>query len=193
MLLIPAIEWDRVTITGIATAENPTISNVNDTSEIVVGQVIASENFSYNTRVISKTVDSITLDSDAISSDSDFEADFYTRYEFQYPPTTDQDERGETRRRVAESLSGERQTVIDFIELKRSLTFGFVTPEDKEILEGFFYDFAVLGKKFRYFEDLAFNEFVNYENDTDDFSSTRQVKKAGSFLYEISFQFRRVK
>ena len=193
MLLIPAIEWDKKTIDGIITEDNPTISNISDTSEIEEGYVLSSGDFPYNTRVVSKTVNSITLSNDALNSDANFSGDFYKRYEFEYPPSTDNEEQSSIQKRVATSLSGKRQVVTDYIELTRSLTFGFITPQDRDILKSFYEDFAALGNKFRYFDDKAINSFVVYEDDNDDFNQSRQAKKAGGFLYEISFQFRRVK
>lgn len=192
MFLMPAIEWNKQTITGDLPGSS-TMTNVADTSGIEVGMVVSNENvFPYNTRVVSKTANSITMDSLPILVGTGFTLDFHNRYEFEYPPTDDEEETSKIQKKVVTSLSGARQTVVDYIEYERRLTFGFITPADRDILKGFYEDFAGRGEKFRYFNDKAINGHVVYEDDDDEFSQERQAKKAGSFLYEISFRFRRV-
>lgn len=192
MFLMPAIEWNKKSVTGDITSGSALISNVPNTSEIKTDMVLDNANFPYNSRVISKTVDSITLDQDATSSGFGLTFNFYNRYEFEYPPTDDEEEVSSIEKKVVTSLSGARQTVVDYIEYQRELTFGFITPTDRDILKAFYEDFAGRGEKFRYFNDKAINSHVTYEDDDDEFSQERQAKKAGGFLYEISFKFRRV-
>lgn len=193
MLLIPAIEWNKRIITGATTLASPTVTGIADTTLIIVGNVLESAFFAYNSRVVSKTVDSITMDSNALSTSASFTGDFYNRYDFEYPPTTDNEEVTKIEKRTATSLSGKRQTVVDYIELERDLTFGFITPADRAILLSLYEDFLGLGEKIRYFQDKEINSSVLYEDNGNNFSQTRQAKKLGSFLYEIGFKLRRVK
>lgn len=193
MLFIPAIEWNQRNITGTVIEDEPTISGVADTSQITVGNVLSSAFFPYNARVLSKTANTLTMSENALSTDSSFVGDIYDRYEFEYPPTTDNEEVTKIRKRTATSISGKRQVSVDYIELERELVFGFITPADRAILKDLYDDFLGIGEKVRYFQDKAINSSVLYEDNADEFGQIRQAKKEGSFLYEITFNFRRVK
>lgn len=191
MLQIPAIEWDEKTTDGTSSIGSNVVASVSDTSLVVAGMVIVSSAFPYNTRVVSKTVDSITLTQNAMAVASSFS--FYKRFEFTYPASTDEDEQIRVNQSQAVSLSGIRQKVTNFFEARRSVTFGFIAKTDRDTLrDSFLTTWGLLGRSFKYFNDKAINTSVNYEIDSSDYSQKRQVKKHPDYLYEIPLRFRRV-
>jgi hypothetical protein len=191
MLNIPAIEWDKKTTDGISSIGSNVITGISSTIDVIVGMSVYSAAFPYNTRVLSKTVDSITLSSNATAVETAFE--FYRRYDFEYPPKRDDGEQVKASQTRVKSLSGRVQTVTNHLEATRSLSFSFVNKTDRDLLrDSFYFQWAILGKEFRYFEDQDINAILNYENDTSDYKQKREVKKHPDYLYQLDFTFRRV-
>jgi hypothetical protein len=191
MLNIPALEWDKKTTDGASSIGSATITGVSDTSEVLAGMVIVSSAFPFKTTVLSKTANTIVLSATATAVALSF--DFYKRYDFQYPPTKDEGEQYKANQTKVKTISGAIQTVTNYVEATRALTFGFVSKTDRDNLRDSFYvAWALLGKSFRYFEDQDINTVINYENNTLDYRQKRQVKKHPDYLYELDFNFRRV-
>lgn len=190
---IPAIEWDEKNPIGDTTNGSATISSVDDTSEIEIGMVIDHANFAYNSRVVSKTVNTIVMDSNALADGTDLTLSFFRRFEFDYPASTDQGEQAVANQTTTRALSGARQTVTNYIDLDRVLTFGFISKASmEELRDEFYFAWAMLGKSFRYFNDKEIDAMVIYYNDTNKWSQKRQIKKHPDYLYQLTFNFTRV-
>jgi len=191
VLNIPAVEWDKKTTDGTSSIGSNVISGVTDTSEVVTGMVIVSSAFPFNTRVTTKNSNSITLSANATAVNSSF--DFYSRYEFEYPPTKDEGEQIKANQTRIKSLSGLLQTVTNHLEASRALSFSFINKTDRDLLRDTFYlGWAIYGKDFRYFEDKAINTAITYQNNNSDYKQKREVKKHPDYLYQLDFNFRRV-
>lgn len=142
--------------------------------------------------VISKTVNSVTLNANALTSGTSG-VSFLERIDFEFPPSADTEEEFKPKQTVTESLSGLTQFVTDYLEAFRSVELGFLTLAVADKLKENFYIYAYKGGSFRWFEDKAFPlVFKTYELGKFDFSRVRQVKKHPSFLYQIKMTFRRV-
>jgi hypothetical protein len=191
MFLIPRLEWNEISQSATRTAGNATLSGMASTVGIVAGMIATGTGIPTGATVISTTATSVTLSVNASASGTSVVA-FFERYDFQYPPTKDSEDSRRPNQAVATSLSGIRQVQTNFIEIERSLDFGFVNPTDADKLRTNFYVFAVTGKAFRYFQDKDVNSFLSYELKRASYDQVRQVKKHPNFLYSISFIFRRV-
>jgi hypothetical protein len=192
MLLIPAIEFDEKVVTGTRTISSEVISSIADTSLISIGQIVYGAGVPYGSRVVSKTSNSVTLSNAATASGTSL-LSFFTRFEFRYPASTDEGEQIKADQSVTRSLTGITQTLTNYIDAERNLTFGFITKAEKDFLiDDFFIGWALFGKSFRYFDDKEINSIKTYENASETANIVRQVKKHPDFLYEIEFNFRRV-
>ena len=81
----------------------------------------------------------------------------------------------------------------NFVEYTRSLSFDFLTYQERdELLNDFFVDWAAYGKEFRFYYDQDDAPFLNYE--LSDFAPKygRTVKKHPYFLYSFDMKLRRV-
>lgn len=191
---IPRLEWNEITgLTGNTTINNPTVTGISSTAALRVGMIVQGVGIPSGTRIVSKTLTSVTMSTDATATGSAVSLTFFERYDFQYPPTRDSEEKLKPQNKVTTSISGSQQVQTDHIEAERDLEFGFVTATDTNLLDEIFYqDFAVFGNAFRYFQDKEDAGFQNYELNNFNFNRERQVKKHPEFLYKLKFQFRRV-
>lgn len=192
-LLKPAIEWGELTVNGDTVSGSPVINDIDDTSEIEVGMVAYGASVTDGSVVVSKTADSFTLSDNATSTNEATQIRLYFRYDFEYPPTRDEGEQYRANQSVSKSLSGASQTITNYVEALRRLSFGFVSREDRDILRDDFYvPWALRGMSFRYYDDQDEASYVEYTNNSVDYVQKRQVKKHPDFLYEMDFSFRRV-
>lgn len=191
-LLIPAIEINPIEFAGDTTSGSATISNIADTSQLSADMRVYGPGIPYGAVILSKTSDSITLDQNATATAAGVSLEALTRFSFVYPPVLDDGEQLESDQVITDALSGIRQTVVNYFELKRRLRFNFLTKSEKdELLDVFLKPWILLGNEFRYFEDKDVNEYLTYTNDAQRVSIQRTVKKHPDYLYQIELNFRR--
>lgn len=191
MSYIPRLEWGEISFVGTLTIGNFTITGIASTTAIAVGMAVTGTGIQADSVVLSKTINSITLDKSATANGAQNLAAFY-RYDFQYPPVSDSEDNLRAINTVSKSLSGIQQTQTNYIEANRALEFGFVLSSDRDILQDNFYQsYAALNAEFRYFEDKDLAGFETYTLSKFDFDDNRQIKKHPVFLYKIKFGFRR--
>lgn len=179
-------------MTGTRTSGNPTISGITSTAGINAGMIANGTGIPTDAVVISKTVNSVTLNVNATLSGTSA-VNFVERIDFDYPPSDDTEEELKPKQSITESLSGLTQVVTDYLEAFRTVEMGFLTVTVADKLKDNFYLYAYKGQSFRWFPDKAFPaSFQTYELGKWDFSRDRQVKKHPSFLYRIKMTFRRV-
>lgn len=191
---VPRLEWNDIEITGTLTNGSPVITAVADTSEILVGMSIVHGSVPSAAVVLSKTVNSITMDMNATGSAvADF-IDFCERLDFDNPTKMDDGEKVTTSGTTSESISGIRQNQVNFIQAKADYEFRWMTPSIKTtLLERWYLSWTAFGKEFRYFpskEDTA--TFKTYEIDQSDLDPVPAIPKQGDFLYNVRVKFRRV-
>jgi hypothetical protein len=191
---IPRLEWNEITgLTGNTTILNNTVTGISSTAALREGMIIQGVGIPSGTRIVSKTLTSVTMSTDATATGSTVSLTFYERYDFQYPPTRDSEEKLKPQNKVTTSISGSQQVQTDHLEAERDLEFSFITKTDIDLLDEIFYkDFAIFGSEFRYFTDLADPVFNTYSLNNFNFQRDREVKKHPEFLYKTKFQFRRV-
>lgn len=190
---IPRIEWNDITVVGDSSIGSPTLTSVVSTSSVIVGMIINHTNFPANSKVLSKTVNSITFDNNATIASTAASFPLFQRLDFDYPSYKQVEPTYEPTEVVSESLSGSRQTQINNIIKKIDAEFRFVTNAIKLRLETEFYTtWAVYGKDFRYYESKDVASYENYALDNLDFKPVREIAKSGNFLYKIPFKFRRI-
>ena len=191
-LYIPRIEWNDQSVTGTRIGGNPTVSGISSTTEINVGMIANGTGIPSDAVVISKTVSSVTLSENALTSGTSV-VNFLERIDFDFPPSADTEEEYKPKQTITESLSGLTQYVTDYLEAFRSVELGFLTLTVADKLKDNFYLYSYKGGTFRWFEDKAFPlVYKTYELGKFDFSRVRQVKKHPSFLYQVKLTFRRV-
>lgn len=190
-LWIPRLEWDDQIVTATRTALSPILSSISSTTEINVGMIATGTGIPTGATVISKTVNSVTLNVDATLSGTS-SVTFFERYDFEFPPVKDTEEVWKPKNTVSESLSGLVQVSTQFLEAIRDLEFWFINSTDSAKLRDNFYLFAYRGNSFRYYPDQDVNSYEDMELNGFTYSQNRQVKKHPNFLYSIRFSFRRV-
>jgi hypothetical protein len=118
---------------------------------------------------------------------------FFERFDFTYPSVKQARPEYLPTEQVSESIGGIRQTQLNNIIKKITLEFKFIPKAKIDILETDFYlAWAVNAKNFRYFESYEEPGYEEYALDNLDFKPTREIPKAGDFLYKITFKLRRV-
>lgn len=191
---IPRLEWNEITgLAGDTTNLNNVVTGISSTAALRVGMIVTGVGIPSETRIVSKTLTSVTMSTDATASGSAVSLTFFERFDFQFPPTRDSEEKLKPQNKVTTAISGSQQIQTDHLEAERDLTFGFLTAADTEILNSIFYkSFALFGNEFRYFQDKADAGFQTYQLNNFSFTQDRQVKKHPEFLYQTKFSFRRV-
>lgn len=191
---IPRFEWNDVSVVGDTSSGTPTIINVASTTDILVGMIIDHAAFPADAYVLSKTVSTITISANALSSQASASFDLFQRFDFTYPsdikairpqylPTE----------AIGESMGGTRQVQINNIIKKVALDFKFIPKAKIDLLETDWYlSWAVFGKPTRYFQSLEVNTSEDYELDALDWKPLAEIPKEGDFLYKIKLPFRRV-
>jgi hypothetical protein len=191
-LLIPRLEWNETSVTATRTSGNPTLSGISSTTGINVGMIVNGSGIPTDAVVISKTVNSVTLNGNATSSGTSG-VTFLERIDFEYPPSADTEEEYKPKQTITESLSGLTQFVTDYLEAFRTVEMGFLTQAVADKLQSNFYISAYKGATFKWYPDKAVPaSFEEYELGAFNFARERQVKKYPSFLYRIKMTFRRV-
>lgn len=196
-LYIPRLEWNEVTgLTGDTTNVLPNsnvVDNIPSTTALRAGMIIQGVGIPAGTRIVSKTLTSVTMSQHATAVGSAVALTFFERYDFQYPPIKDTEEKLKAVQKKTAALSGVEQVQTDNIEAERELEFGFVTSADADTLQNiFFLPWAVFGYSFRFFVDKDDSGFQTYTLNKNEFQRPRQVKKHPTFLYRLAFSFRRV-
>ncbi len=190
--LIPRIEWNEISIVG-DTHTTTTVDGIADTSDIKVGMIVTGSGIQAGTTVISKAANSMVLSLAATSTLSDITLTLFERFDFEFPPELDSEEKRTPKNTVKESLAGLIQVQTNYVEVTRDLKFGMLLHTDKDTLMMDFYDdYAVYGNSFRYFYDKNDSGYVTYELEKYPLTTPRRAKKHPYFLYDMAFTFRRV-
>lgn len=191
-LFIPRIDFAIKNFSGTTSNGSPTITGIADTSELVVGQVVKGPGIPFKSLIESKTSNSITLSEDATEANVGEDFTAATMVEFVYPPSEDSEWQMKAVGTNTKSLSGMSQTVTQYIEETRKITFGFITSTLANSLRSTFISEALLGADFDYFEDKAVDSYESCELSTLSHTRKRQVKKHPSFLYEFDITIRKL-
>jgi hypothetical protein len=190
--LIPRLEYNEQILTGTISSGSPTITALADTDDLVTGMYITGVDIPAGTTVIGKTATTVTMSANATGSATESIA-FFERFDFTYPPFKDEGEQEKNIEQVSKSLSGVEQVIVNYIEVTRPLEFNHITKTDRDTLNTrFFRNTAYLGREFRYFPDKADSSYETYTLATRQWKQKRTVKKHPDFLYQLSFNFRRV-
>lgn len=189
-LWIPRLEWNDQTVTGTTAIGSPTITGISSTASINAGMVASGSGIPSNSVVVSKTASSVTLNKNCTAA-ATISATFFERYDFEFPPTKDTEERLRPKQTITDSLDGTQQITTLFLEATRELEFGFVNQTDADKLKDNFYLYAYKGYFFRYFPDKDELPVYSMQLERFDFTRTRQIKKHPNFKYIIGFVFRR--
>jgi hypothetical protein len=114
-----------------------------------------------------------------------------TTVNFTYPPK-DEGDNYNTSESTTVTLSGVSQTVVNYIDCTRKLTFGALTEAQLTTLKTFFANWAGLGKVFKYFDDSNSISYTLYELKDLKFAPVR-TSSAGVdvYLYQLQMVLRR--
>jgi len=192
---IPKIEYKNGSTNGNTTNGSGTIADVDDTTDIEAGMFISGTGVPSGATVESVTATTVVLANGATctATGSDVTLNFGHRIEFEYPPKEAKGELLESKATVSESLSGQRQVSLNYIEGNRSLTFSFLTQTIYNLVKDFLEDHALLGEEFRYYEDKTLSTYVDYELDTFKVDPKKIAPKGeDTYVWEVPLKFRRV-
>ncbi len=189
----PRLEWNDVSgLTGTLVSGTPNVTLISSTAALRVGMILSGVGIPSGTRIVSKTLTSVVMSQNATASGSAISLVFYERYDFEYPPKADSEEKTKPQQKITTSLSGLQQIQTDFLEFERDLEFWFLNQTDADLLKDTFHNsYAVFGNSFRYYPDQDDSVVLTYILNKFDFKRDRQVKKHPDFLYKIQFSFRR--
>ena len=191
-LWIPRLEWNEKTEAGDASIGSPTIINMADTSNLVIGMICTGTGIPTGAKIASKTASSVTLDSNATANTTGATYTFFWRYDFEFPPVKDSEFVYKPKNAVAASLSGLQQVQTLHLEAERDMEFWFVNQTDADLLRDNFYLYAYKGNSFRYFPDKDEVPVYTVELNKYEFKRIRQVKKHPNFKYSLGFSIRYV-
>lgn len=91
------------------------------------------------------------------------------------------------------SISGRRQTNVDYLEVTRKLKFGGLSEAEIVSLRAWFRSWAYLGKQFKFYDDKDGTDFETYELADLKFKPKRTSPVgANAYLYEVQIAMRRV-
>lgn len=190
MHLIPAFEYDEQVKSATITSGSNVIT-LDSVTNIVSGQVIYGAGIPYNSRVVSIVGLDVEMSQNATAS-STSSVSFFKRIDFDYPAESDKGPQLSAIKNVTKSLSGVQQTVTNYLEEKRKISFNFVTKTLRDaLIDDFSKTHLILGKPFRFLQDKEVNSHVIYESDSNSIPQDRTIKKHPDFLYKIDFDFRR--
>lgn len=192
---IPKIEYKNSTSIGDTTSGSGTISNISSTEDLEAGMFITGTGIPSGATVGTVSATSIDLADGAVctATNSDITLTFGHRIEFDFPPKEPKGEARETKATISESLSGQRQVSVNYIEGTRSLTFSFLSPAIYALLQTFLDEHALLGETFRYYEDKTLSTYVDYELDTLKVDPKKIApRSATTYVWEVPLKFRRV-
>lgn len=192
---IPKIEYKNGTTTGTTTSGSGTISAVASTEDIEAGMFIEGTGIPTGATVASVTDTEILLANGVLctASNASVTLSFGSRIEFDFPPKEPKGESRDVKASSSESLSGQRQVSVNYIEGNRSLTFSFLSPAIFALLETFLDSHGLLGEEFRYYEDKTLTTYVDYELDTLKVDPKKIAPRSPTtYVWEVPLKFRRV-
>jgi hypothetical protein len=192
---IPKLQYKVVATTGATVLGDGTLSSIADTTDIVVGMFARGTGVPTGALVGSKTANTVTLAAGVLSTatGSGVALTFGYEVEFDYPPVEDTGENLETKATVSESLSGIKQTSVNYIEGTRKLKFSFLSPALKLLVDSFLSDSAMLGEDFRYYDDKTVDSYVTYSLETLKVAPRKIASRgANAYVWEVPLNFRRV-
>ncbi len=191
---IPRFQYANVDTVGDVANTSGDISNIPDTSKIAVGMFARGTAIPAGATVGVIAGTTVTLAAGAVATATHVgeAVSFGWEVLLDYPPVETEGEVLTTNANVSESLSGIRQTSVNYIEAVRNLTFSFVSPTKQGLLDTFLRTWALLGYTFRYFEDQTSPTYVVYElKDLTVDPTKRAPASATTFYWDIPLNFRR--
>lgn len=192
---IPKIQYKNVDTTGTTTSASGTISAIPDTTDIEVGMFVRGTGIPTGAIVLSKTTSTVVLDNSVVAtaSGTGVTLAFGFEIEFDYPPEEETGDILDPKFTTSESLSGIRQTSLNFIEVNRKLIFSFLSQSIYNLLSTFLQTSGCLGESFRYFEDKTLTTYVTYELDKLKITPKKIASRGvDTYVWRVPLDFRRV-
>lgn len=190
---IPKIEYKNTSVEADVSSGNATLTGIADTSDIEAGMTATGTGIQANSKVLSKTSNSVTLDKTASASNNDIQIAFAHVIAFDYQPIEPKGEKFDPKERVSVAIAGTRQVSIDYIEGVREFKFSFLSQSIYDLMKAFMQNWACKGEEFRYYEDKTSGSYTNYELQKLNFDPRKIAPKgATDFVWEIPLTFRRV-
>lgn len=191
---IPKIQWLNATIAGNTSSGNPQITNLTSTASLQAGMHVVGTGVPTGAKIL--TIDSptqITLDANASATGTGVSFDFYFEIKFVYPPIEKDGEKLDSKEHVSVSISGVRQTSVDYIEAVRDFKFSFLSETLKNEVDNFMQTHALYGRSFRYFDDQTLTSYIDYELNTLKHTPKKLMGKGVDvYVWEVPLVFRRV-
>ncbi len=191
---IPRIQYLNVDTTGATTSGSGTIGSIPDTSELVVGMFVRGTGIPTGALIGTIGVNSVTLASSVLATATGSVAVVFGKeILFDYPPVETGGEELSTNSTISESLSGERQVSINYVEGLRKLKLSHLSPAVYALLDTFLKTHALIGESFRYYDDKTTSTYVDVELD----QLKAQPKKLAprgvdTYVWEVPLNLRRV-
>jgi hypothetical protein len=191
---IPRIQYANMDTVGDTAAGNGTLLNIPSTVGLAPGMFARGVNIPAGALIGVVAANSITLAAGVLATGTTpgGAVSFGNEILFDYPPVEPEGEVMTTDATVSQSLSGQRQTAVNYVESVRNLTFSFVSPTLKALMDTFLQTWGLLGNQFRYFEDQTSNVYVLWElSDLTVDPTKRAPASATTYVWDIPLNFRR--
>ncbi len=190
---IPKIEYKNLSTTGDITSASANVSDIADTSEIIVGMLVRGTGVPAATTVLSKGANSIVMSKNATATTGNVALEFAVAIEFDFPPKEKDGERLKSDATITSSLSGVQQVSLNYIEGTRKPIFSFLSETIYTLVKTFLTTHALLGEEFRYYPDKTLTSYTTYELEKLDVNPKKVAPKGVDvYVWEVPLEFRRV-
>lgn len=191
---IPRIQYENLDTTGDTTSGSGTISTIPDTSDLVVGMFVRGTGIPTGAKIGTIGASSVTLASSVLATATASTVTLAFGFEilFDYPPIEVAGEIISANATVSESLSGIRQTSINYTQGIRKLKFSHLSPAVYTLVDTFLRGWALLGEEFRYYDDQTLTTYVTCELDSLKVTPTKIAPRGvDTYSWEVPLDLRR--
>ena len=190
---IPKIEYLNQSIPGTTVLGSGVVSGLTSTALLQAGMFVKGTGIPTGALIGSLTADSVTLASGVLATVTGAATyDFGFAVEFDYPPKEPTGEYLDAKINASESLSGVRQTSLNYIEAIRKLIFSFLSPSVYVLLDSFLRNHALQGNSFRYFEDKTLTTYTDFELSSFKITPKKIASRGeNAYVWEVPLDFRR--
>ena len=192
---IPKIQYKNLDTIGTTANASGVITAIPVTTLVEVGMFVRGTGIPSGAVVLSKTATTVTLANSLLATANGVGVtlNFGWEVEFDFPPIEESGDIAGTKSTISESLSGVRQVSVNHIEINRKLKFSFLSPSLYSLVNTFLTTHALLGEKFRYYENKTLTPYLDFELDKLKVNPKKIAPRGvDTYVWEVMLDFRRV-
>lgn len=192
---IPKLQYKNYDLSGTTTNGSNVITGISvpNAKNIEVGMFVRGAGIPTGALVTSKTSTTATFSGSPATASATITVGYGFEIIFMYPPIEPDGENYDPKEIVSASLSGVKQTIVDYIEVFRTFSFSFLSETLKLQMDTFAKTWFCLGKTFRYFDDQTSSTYVEWEAKDLKYKPVKITSKgANLYVWKIGMSFRRI-